>query len=229
MKKQLAVAALAVLGSAGAVTVPAHEAGDLILRAGITNVDPGGDSDAVVLPTDPETVLPSGVDVADDTQLGLMGTFMVSDRWGVELLASTPFDHDIDQPDLAIAAGSTRHLPPTLSFQFYPRGGKPGWQPYLGVGVNYTYFFDEDVSPALTDALGAVLGASTASLDLDDSLGLAAQAGVDVPLNDRWLLNAGVWYIDIGTTADVTTDVGTVSFDVDIDPWVYNIGIAYRF
>jgi outer membrane protein len=229
MKTKLAVAVAAAIAAGGALTAQAHEAGDIIVRAGIINVDPSGDSDSIVLPTEPATVLPGGVDVDDDTQLSIIGTFMVTDVWGVELLAATPFEHDITQPDLGIDAGSTKHLQPTLSLQYYPRGGKAGWQPYVGIGVNYTYFFDEEVDPALGEALGAVLGASSARLDLDDSWGLAGQAGVDIPLNDNWMLNAGIWYIDIGTTADVVTDVGTVSFDVDIDPWVYNIGIAYKF
>jgi outer membrane protein len=229
MKTKLAVAVAAAIAAGGALTAQAHEAGDIIVRAGIINVDPSGDSDSIVLPTEPATVLPGGVDVDDDTQLSIIGTFMVTDVWGVELLAATPFEHDITQPDLGIDAGSTKHLPPTLSLQYYPRGGQAGWQPYVGIGVNYTYFFDEEVDPALGEALGAVLGASSARLDLDDSWGLAGQAGVDIPLNDNWMLNAGIWYIDIGTTADVVTDVGTVSFDVDIDPWVYNIGIAYKF
>jgi outer membrane protein len=229
MKTKLAVAVAAAIAAGGALSAQAHEAGDIIVRAGIINVDPSGDSDSIVLPTEPATVLPGGVDVDDDTQLSIIGTYMVTDVWGVELLAATPFEHDITQPDLGIDAGSTKHLPPTISLQYYPRGGQAGWQPYVGIGVNYTYFFDEDVDPALGEALGAVLGATSARLDLDDSWGLAGQAGVDIPLNDNWMLNAGVWYIDIGTTADVVTDVGTVSFDVDIDPWVYNIGIAYKF
>ena len=46
--------------------------------------------------------------------------------------------------------------------------------------------------------------------------------------------NAGVWYMDIDTTAEVKVypEAGgsaKVKFDVDIDPWVYNIGIAYKF
>ena len=74
----------------------------------------------------------------------------------------------------------------------------------------------------------------SAKLSLDDSWGVALQAGVDIPLGENWGLNAGVWYIDIGTTADVTLGLdggssATVSFDVDIDPWVYNVGVFYKF
>lgn len=229
MKTLTAIALPLTLGCALATSAMAHEQGDIILRAGIVTVAPNDDSDAIVLPTDPATTLPGGVEVGSDTQLSIIGAFMVTDNWAVELLAATPFEHDVDVPDLGIDAGTIKHLPPTLSMQWYPRGGQEGWQPYVGLGVNYTYIFDEDIDPALSDALGGVLGASSARLDLDDSFGYAAQAGVDIPLNKNWMLNAGVWYMNIETTADVVTDVGTVSFDVDINPWVYNVGIAYKF
>ncbi|CAN0603793.1 unnamed protein product, partial [Ectocarpus sp. 12 AP-2014] len=179
----------------------------------------------------------NGVDVDNGTAISLIGAYMINDNFGVELLAATPFEHDIDLNDAPLPAGSTKHLPPTLSLQWYPRGNVSGWQPYVGVGVNYTTFFDEEVDPALAGFLIEnlpALGINSAKLSLDDSVGVALQAGVDVPLNDNWAFNLGVWYIDIGTTADV--DLGldgggsaTVSFDVDIDPWVYNIGIAYKF
>lgn len=234
MKKALVIAVAAAGVALSATSSYAYEQGDIIFRAGIATVAPNDDSDPISLPTDPPTVLPNGVGVDDGTALSLIATWMISDNWGLELLAATPFEHDIDVKDIGIAAGSTKHLPPTLSMQWYPRGGMPGWQPYIGLGVNYTTFFSEDVDPALGGVLGDLLGVTSAKLSLDDSFGLAAQAGVDIPINDKWAFNLGLWYIDIGTTADidVTTDTGAnarVSFDVDIDPWVYNIGIAYKF
>jgi outer membrane protein len=179
-------------------------------------------------------VLPGGVDVDNGTAISLIATWMFSDNFGVELLAATPFEHDIDLADLPVAAGSTKHLPPTVSIQWYPRGGMEGWQPYLGLGVNYTTFFSEKVDGELGAVLADQLDVTSAKLSLDDSVGLAAQAGVDIPLNDKWAFNLGVWYIDIGTTADIDVTTGsganaTVSFDVDIDPWVYNVGVAYKF
>lgn len=233
--RNLVIAGLgAVAVSMAAPGLHAYETGDIIFRAGITTVSPNDDSAAIVLPTDPLTELPSGVSVDDGTALGLIGAWMISDNWGLELLAATPFEHDIDVIDLGIPAGSTKHLPPTLSLQWYPRGTQAGWQPYIGLGVNYTTFFDEEVSPVLGGVLTELLDVSSAKLSLDDSFGLAAQAGVDIPFSDRWSINLGVWYIDIGTTADinVTTNGGAnakVSFDVDIDPWVYNVGVAYKF
>jgi outer membrane protein len=234
MKKQLVIAVAAAGISLASLGVQAYEQGDIVFRAGIATVAPTGDSDAIELPTSPTTVLPGGVDVDDGTAISLIATWMMLDNWGVELLAATPFKHDIDLVDLPVAAGSTKHLPPTVSIQWYPRGGMEGWQPYLGLGINYTTFFSEDVDSELGAVLGDLLDVTSAKLSLDDSMGLAAQAGVDIPLSDKWALNLGLWYIDIATTADIDVTTGsggnaTLSFDVDIDPWVYNIGVAYKF
>ena len=63
------------------------------------------------------------------------------------------------------------------------------------------------------------------SLKLDDSFGLAVQAGVDVDINKDWFFNADVRYINIETTA--TTDLGTS--EVKINPTVISLGMGTRF
>ncbi len=236
MKKALTIALAAALATGGMVA-QAYEQGDWVLRVGATTVDPDTDSDNINLPQG----VVAQADVDDDTQLGIIPMYMVTDKFGVELLAATPFEHDISADvrgaPLSVDAGSTKHLPPTLMVQWYPRGGQDGWQPYFGIGLNYTYFFDEDTDNELVETLGALTDGvvQKADLDLDDSFGLAAQAGVDIPFSDRWAVNIGIWYLDIDTEAEITakdangSQVAKVKFDVDIDPWVYNIGIAYRF
>ena len=225
-------AALAAIIAALALPVQAYEQGDWIIRVGAANVDPDTDSDPINI-ADIQT-LPGGVDVDDDTQLGITATYMLTDIWAVELLAATPFDHDITLEDAPIDAGSTKHLPPTLTFMWYPMGGKDSaFQPYVGAGINYTYFWDEEVDGELEAALGAIIGSPDpvpADLDLDDSWGLAARAGFDYLFNENWGFNASVWWIDIDTEATIETDVAPdVKFDVEIDPWVYMIGVSYKF
>jgi outer membrane protein len=217
MKNALTLAAAVALTGGTAMT-HAYEAGDWILRAGAVTVAPDSESDSI-----PEL---GGVtvDVDDDTQLSIIPVYMATDSWGIELLAATPFQHSIDVNEAPMTAGSTKHLPPTLTVQWYPRGGSTGWQPYVGVGLNYTIFFDEEVDSDIEGMVGKA--------DLDDSFGLSASAGVDIPFGENWNFNAGIWYIDIDTTATVTlkeANNAKVKFDVDIDPWVYNIGIAYKF
>lgn len=229
---------LAVALAAGSLAVQAYEAGDWVLRVGATTVDPNTDSDDINLPGG----LVAEAEVDDDTQLGIIPAYMFTDQFAVEVLAATPFKHDIEAKGqgaisgTTVDAGSTKHLPPTVSLQWYPRGGQAGWQPYIGAGLNYTVFFDEDVDNQLIGLLGSLTDGAVngADLDLDDSWGLALQAGVDVPIDEHWAFNVGVWYLDIDTTAEITAKAdgataAKVKFDVDIDPWVYNIGIAYKF
>lgn len=226
MKKVLSVALAAALVSGG-MMAQAYEKGDFVLRVGAANADPDADSSNINLPGVPTLT----TDVDDDTQLSIIPMYMLTDNVGIELLAATPFEHDISLQGKGVdlPAGSTKHLPPTISLQWYPRGGKDGWQPYVGMGVNYTIFWDEDTSKQLDDTLNAVIGSTKTSLDLDNSFGLAFQVGVDIPVANNWAINAAVYYLDMDTNGTVSTDVADVNFKTNIDPFVYNLGIAYRF
>ena len=116
-----------------------------------------------------------------------------------------------------------KHLPPTLSVQYYPMATTSAFQPYVGAGLNYTLFFDEDLT-------GRQKANGFSNLELDDSIGLAFQAGMDYMLTENVLFNAAVWYIDIDTTATAEhSALGKVKVDVDIDPFVYMVGLGYKF
>ena len=228
MKKALSIALAAALAG-GTMVAQAYEKGDFVLRLGAVNVSPESDSSNINLPV--EGVPTLHAEVKDDTQFGIIPMYMVTDSVGIELLAATPFEHDItlNGKGVNLDAASTKHLPPTITAQWYPRGGKEGWQPFLGVGVNYTIFFDEQTTNQLDSTLNSLLGATDVDLDLDNSFGLSAQAGVDIPFAKNWALSLEVWYIDIQTNATVSTDVGDVNFRTDINPFVYHVGIAHRF
>jgi outer membrane protein len=231
MKKTLVAAAIACV-AAGTVLPAQADQGDLIVRVGATLVDPDTSSDPIVISED--LVLPGGVDVDDDTQLGLNVAYMFHQKFGLEVLAATPFEHDIQLVDAPVKVGSTKHLPPTVTVNWFPFGGGGAFQPYIGAGINYTTFFQEDTTGAFDAALGDLVGAGgpvKTKLKLDDSWGWSAQIGADLMLGDNWMINGSVRYIEIGTEATVSVpDLGAkVSFDVDIDPWVYTIAVGYKF
>ncbi|CAH0990834.1 Outer membrane protein W [Sinobacterium norvegicum] len=219
----LLVAAIAAVSIAPAAQ--ALEAGDIIVRFGAATVAPNVSSGEIKL--DGAAAGLGKASVNNDTQIGFSGTYMFSSKWGVEVLAATPFEHDLTFDGGAMAGadiGSVKHLPPTVSAQFYPMGDSNSpWQPYVGVGVNYTVFFSEDVDSGLDAALG------NTSMDLDDSFGLAAQAGLDYYISDKWLVNASVMYADISTTATIKSDAGVVKVNADLDPWVYRLNLGYKF
>ncbi|WP_101757682.1 OmpW family protein [Oceanicoccus sp. KOV_DT_Chl] len=217
-----------------AITLPcasnAHEQGDWVVRVGLAAVTP--DESSSTISTTATGPLPgTEASVDNDTQLGLNIVYMWSDNIGIELLAASPFEHDIQAKGLdqylavgsSIDLGSTKHLPPTLSAQYYFGNKNSQIRPYVGIGINYTTFFGEDLSSDAEAALAAD------NLKLDDSVGLATQAGVDWILDDQWLLNASVWHMDIDTEASFDSALGEVNVDVDIDPWAYMISIGYTF
>lgn len=206
----LLVVGLAAAAITASAQVLAYGEGDFFTRIGAAHVNPKSDNgsiDALGL-TDLE------VDVDSDTTLGFTLGYRFHDKLGVELLAALPFKHDISIADGTVN-GSTKHLPPTVTVQYYPLGGTDSQvQPYAGIGLNYTTFFSEAVD------------VSGVELELEDSWGAAGQLGVDVPLSDNWALNMAAWYVDIDTDASLNgTEVGTVQ----IDPWVFMGGVSYRF
>ena len=222
MRKSLL--ALSILATALAAPLAhAYQAGDVILRAGAATVDPQEDSSALELNG---ATLGGQATVDSNTQLGLTGTFMLTDNLGIGLLAATPFEPQVGvhgPGGLDGKLADIKHLPPTLSLQYFPLAASSRLQPYVGAGLNYTTFFEEDLT-SQREAQGF------SNLELDDSWGLALEAGVDYMLTDNLLVNATVWYLDIDTTA--TTDLagaGQVKVDVDIDPWVYMVGLGYKF
>ncbi|MDA1298550.1 MAG: outer membrane beta-barrel protein [Proteobacteria bacterium] len=221
---------LVVLCLAVSMPVMAHEAGSWVVRVGAAEVAPDTDSDAIDVAG---LVTLPGVDVGDNTQVGLTVTRMLTDNLGVGLLAATPFSHDIDIKDIGVSAGDTKHLPPTLTAQYFLGDASAAFRPYVGIGLNTTIFFSEDVDPALNSALDGIVGLPAGSVDadleLEQSWGLALEAGFDYMVNDHWMISGAVWKIDIDTEAKVKTAVATVEFDVEIDPMVWMLSVGYRF
>jgi outer membrane protein len=229
--KRLTIPAIAVvtaLTTNFSPVVLAHEAGDIILRVGATQVAPD-DSSSVISTTSTGPLAGTSVSVDKSTQLGLNLVWMWTDSVGLEVLAATPFDHDLrvsglDQYGFSTTdLGSAKQLPPTLSALYFFGSSSSRVRPYIGAGINYTTFFSKDFTSQAETELGAN------GLDLDDSWGLAGRAGIDIDLSDKWLLNASVWTIDIDTDASFNSALGRVNASVDIDPLVYMISLGYQF
>ena len=220
-----------------ALTAPlahAFEAGDILIRAGAITVDPKGDSSSVKVDQGPLAGADLGGEatLSSDTQLGLNFAYMFNSHWGIELLAATPFEHDVKLKGTALGSaangklGTIKQLPPTLSVVYYPLDSKSAFQPYLGAGINYTVIYDESVGSE-AQAKGF------SNFEADNSWGMAFQVGADYIITDNILINAQVRYIDIDTTATVENNAiapGTrAKVDVDVDPFVYMVGLGYKF
>ena len=230
MYKSLFSASLIAIALA-APLAQAHQAGDILVRAGAITVNPEADSSSVKVDRGAlsGTDLGGKATMSSDTQLGLNFAYMLTDHLGLELLAASPFEHDVKIKGTALPAangklGTLKHLPPTLSLVYYPLDSQSAFQPYVGGGINYTWIYDEHVGS----------GASAQGFDnfrASNSWGLAWQIGADYMLTDNIMINAQARYIDIDTTAYVdNTALGArAKVDVDVDPFVYMVGLGYKF
>lgn len=240
MEKLIAKSALLLCcGGLLAANAQALEAGDWVLRLGATQVEPREDSDD--LRANGEVLLLGGgplsgpgqsssVGIDNDIQLGITIEYMLDSRWGIELLAATPFEHTATGRGAiqGLKIAEFKHLPPTL-MAVYHIVAMGNFQPYVGAGLNYTLIFDEDLTSD-ADAAFAGLGLTGGKMSLDDSLGVSFQLGADYHLNDNWLINASARWIDIDSEAEIRFDDGTkLTTDIEVDPFVYTLSVGYTF
>jgi outer membrane protein len=228
MRTSLFTASLLALAIA-APLAHAHQAGDIIVRAGAITVDPQESSSDIWVGALGTDVAGTKATLDSDTQLGLNFAYMLTNNIGIELLAATPFSHNVGVKGMPGGfaglngnLGELKHLPPTLSVVYYPLDSSSAFQPYVGAGINYTWFFDTKLSSEAE-------GKGFSGLDMKDSWGLAAQVGMDYILTDNIMLNAQVRYIDIETTGTTNFGGSKVKVDVDVDPFVYMVGLGYKF
>ena len=204
-KTTTAIAIAALVASASAAPVLAQSKGDMTLGLGIHSVMPqGGNS----------TTTAGLLNVDDNVRPTLTFEYFIADRIGIEVLGAYPFEHDINLVGTGTVA-KTKQLPPTISVQYHFVNNSTV-TPFVGLGLNYTTFFD-------TEGVGALAGTS---VSLEDSWGLAAHAGVDFQVSDHGSLRIDARYINIETDAEVG---GAKIGKVNIDPLVIGAAYVYRF
>jgi outer membrane protein len=187
------------------------------------------ESSSLVTTTATGALAGTSVGVGNDTQLGLNLVYMYTDSLAFEVLAATPFEHDLSVAGLSqygfstTDLGSTKHLPPTVSALYFFGESSSTFRPYVGLGLNYTTFFQESLSSQAVAELAA------SNLEIDDSFGLSFRAGLDWQLDDTWTLDASVWNVSIEADASFDSALGRVNATVDIDPWVYMISLGRTF
>ncbi len=139
-------------------------------------------------------------------------SYFFTDHIAAELILATS-KHDMDYTG-NIDLGDAMILPPTLTLQYHFTPDQ-AFSPYVGAGINYSMFYNEDAAAGFTD------------LEVDNGVGLALPAGFDYWLDEHWGLNADVKKIFLNEDATLTN--GTIRADVDLDPWVVGAGVSYRF
>ena len=139
--------------------------------------------------------------------------YAFTDTWSAELVLTIPQTQDVTLAGVG-KLGTFKHLPPTLLAKYRANAGG-SIRPYVGAGLNFTLIW------------GGNLSVAGVPLALDNfSVGLAAQGGVDIKLDERWTMNFDV------KRAALRTDVkagGATLTEARLDPWLFSAGVSYAF
>lgn len=220
IQKLTAGCAAFLMGLAALVPTPvmAREAGDFVVRFRAVAVipDEGGAAD------DGTTNIGGDTSLDSDVVPELDFTYFITNNIAVELiLATTLHTASVVNSTLqSVDLGTVRLLPPTLTLQYHFLPDET-FSPYIGAGVNYTIFYDES---------GGIGNSAFALRDIDysNSFGYAFQVGIDYKIDDRWHLNADLKKVFVNTDINVNNGVVVVD-DADVDPWIFGLGVGYRF
>ena len=183
----------------------AYEKGDWAVSLGAHQVNPSSNNGTLAGGA-------LNTDVGSKLSLTFTGEYFIADQWGIEVLAALPFEHTVKLN--GVEAATVKHLPPTFSLQYHFKGEKVS--PFIGLGINYTTFFS-------IKEKGPLAGTN---LDLENSWGLAAHAGLDFAINDKQFIRVDIRKLDIDTKATLNgSNIGTVT----IDPMVYCAAYVWVF
>ncbi|WP_417272292.1 OmpW/AlkL family protein [Celeribacter halophilus] len=206
MNKTSVIAATMALALSLPTLAAAQDAGTMTLGLGLGYVMPKSDNGDILGSTE--------LDVGDNLRPTITFEYFIRDNLGIEVLGAWPFEHNI-RADGSGEIGSTQHLPPVVSLQYHFDNGA-AFTPFVGVGVNYTAFFDETATGEIADS----------DLDLTDSWGVALHAGFDYQVSERGALRTDVRWIDINSDVKLN---GEKIGEAEIDPWVFGVSYVMTF
>ena len=209
----VALAAAVLAPSAQAQTTDTQ--GPWLVRLRAVRLDMANKSDAIPSLAVP----PNAITVNDKTIPEVDVSYFFTPNIAAELVLTVPQKQRVTVQQSALGGptdiGSFKHLPPTLMLQYHFRPDATV-RPYVGAGINYTRLSGVNL---VVPTVGR--------LDLErNSWGLAVGGGVDIALAKNWFLNFDVKKVQI--RSDVQLGTQKVS-QVKVDPWLFGVGVGYRF
>ncbi len=127
-------------------------------------------------------------------------------------------------PYNGVTISSARWLSPTVLFEYKFLSDSSKWRPYIGVGVNYTAFYDRD-----SNAQGNAASGGPTRLSLTSSVGPAGTVGLSYNVSGRWHLYTSYSISRVDT--DLTADTGGVerTARIKFGPQVWVVSGGYSF
>ncbi|WP_247569080.1 OmpW/AlkL family protein [Ralstonia solanacearum] len=238
-KKALAAAAGMILATAA----HAQSAGSNIFSLGWFRVMPNSSSDPLQIdsvggvPLNRQ-VANTGAKIKDADTVGLAFTHFFTDNVAVELVGGIPPRHKIEGTDSFARygqIGSAKQWSPSVLAKWFFGDADSKFRPYVGAGLNYTWFTDEKIvnSAFQTQVLGGGFP-STSTVSTDSSLNPVLSVGATYAITKDWFVGLSVSYLPLKTTAKIDTTLANGQHSVTeakitINPIVTFLSVGYRF
>ena len=236
-KKALAAAAGMILVTAA----HAQAAGSNIVSLGWFRVMPNSSSDPLVvksiggIPVN-QSQSGTGAKIQEADTVGLAFTHFFTDNVAVELVGGIPPRHKIEGTGALSGygeIGSAKQWSPAVLPKWYFFNADTKFRPYVGLGLNYTWFSDEKITNSAFQTKLAGPG-SKSNVSTDGSLNPVLNVGATYAITKDWFVGLSVSYLPLKTTATIdsttATGVHVVSeAKIKINPVVTFLNVGYRF
>jgi outer membrane protein len=135
---------------------------------------------------------------------------------GPATLGSVPYDGQV--------IATARWLAPTLLVEYMFLDEQSAWRPYVGVGVNYTTFYDRD-----STAQGNAASGGPTRLSLTPSVGAAGTVGVAYHIANQWHAYASYSISKVST--DLSADTAGIirTTHINFGPQALVVAVGYSF
>lgn len=163
-----------------------------------------------------DTIPGSDLGYSDTVVPELDISYYFTDNIAAELILGTTYANISGAGSISDlgTVGKVWVLPPTLTLQYHFTN-LGAFKPYVGAGVNYTIFYNQDAKGPFTD------------IEVDNTFGIALQAGVDYMLDQHWGLNFDVKKLFL--EPEWSANGGSLSGKAELNPWLIGTGVTYRF
>lgn len=243
---KLVTMALCVMSLLGVSEVAsAQEAGTHSLSVGVVRYQPNDRSTNLVITNPPSgAVADTGFSISREDTFGLTYEYMVTDNVGAAFAIGVPPAHTLTGTGILAPAGinplatiKNWALPVLVKYHF--SRWDSGFRPFVGGGVNYSWFTDETVTPQFQQALSLLLSSGATALapttaKFGSKFSPVVSAGFTYPVSKAWGIVAELAYVPLKVTAKLQTDFGAGGVvasegQLTVNPLVIHFGVRHTF
>ncbi|VWD05167.1 OmpW family protein [Burkholderia contaminans] len=224
-----------------AARADAQTAGSITTSVGWLHIAPQGDATPLTVQSVGgvavnQQVAGTGAHASSTDTLGITTEYYVTDNLGVAVLLGMPLKVNLIGDGTLQkygTLGTTRPMPPAIELRYHLFAAASKFRPYLGIGVNYTWFTQVRAinSQFITDSFGP---GGSARATLSASWNPVFEIGANYALTKHWSVGTSVNYMPVkthltlyGQTATGTPVVSTST--LRLNPLSVFLNVAYTF